>query len=369
MYKIFIDNNVASEEFVPIAIYDPERIDEGYSASNMSMTKELDRAGSLSFKIPALHPSYRDIYPLRSTIVVLSDDRVVWYGRVISANRDFYMNKSVKCEEAITFFSDILVKPFKYYLGASNYGSTITNHITTIIAMYHNRCSPKRDISYSGGNLPEGFGDSSVYAVKGVDSYTSVWDEISGVCSYDNSVHMTLDYTGISASIAPPTLVIGKMPYAMTENPIEVGVNLIDISDDVDFTDLYTSLIPLDEDNKTMSGSEYYVDNENLKSQYGVIERTIQLGSVSNASLVRNFCNEILQENAKLVIPKISLSALDLFYLTDGSTAIDVGICVHIIAQANGIDGYYLCKSIQVDLENPENANYNFEYYSNIPMS
>ncbi len=363
MYKIFGDNNVNSTTFTPITIYDPERFADGYTAASLSMSKELSKAGSLSFTISPDNPSYDDITPLKTTISVLSDGELIWYGRVISVSDDLYKQRVVNCEDALAFLSDILIKPFKYRYGVSYAGSTVSNHISTILSLYSARASKKRLFSSFGGVLPSEFENLNTYSVKGVDSFTTVWDELTGICEYGDNVYITLNYisgTGL------PRLVVGQMPYGSTTGSVAIGTNLVNITRGADFTEMYTSLIPVDDNNKTLSGNQYRVDS-GLVSEYGVIERTLSVGSVSDPTLVRNFCSNVLTAHARMIIPELSVGALDMFYLNDNVIAIDPGLTVRIVSAPHNIDAYYTCTRTQVDLENPENATYSFKYYGGDP--
>ena len=371
MYRIYGDNDVATERFNLFTIYDPDQFVDGYIASNMSMTKSLSKTGNFSFTLPPNNPAWGDITPLQTTIIVVWDDgteKCIWYGRVIGASHDLYKNLQVKCEDALAFLSDILIRPFKYRAGVNVAGSTIDNHLITVLAMYNSRCSKKR---LFGNNIiistPEEFHTTDTYAVKGVESFVTVWDEITGMIAYGDRVYITLDYTGISGGASIPTLIIASMPYANADPnyPIEATVNLVSYSSEADYTELYTSLIPLDDNNDTLPGNNYRIDSS-LATQYGVIEKTLALGCLDNEGLVRTFCYNVMESNARRIIPKLSIGALDLFYTGDTSVAIEPGLAVRIKSPPHGIDALYLCTESSVDLENPENATYSFEYYRSV---
>lgn len=373
IYRVSIDNDVSQAEPTYIPIHDPDRASSGYIAYSKSFTKELNKAGSFKFSVAPDNPSYNYIYKLRSTVYVTNDNVMVWLGRVVSIHDDLYGIRNVTCEGALAFLSDILIKPYYYPITQSviTPGVSVGEHISHIMSLYNSRCSAKRRLTVEA-NLPTALSNKNSYAITGVESYTSVFDELTNCLQYESTLRMSIEFA------ASYKLSIKMVPFGECDNEIVLTKNLIDASFDVDGSEIYTSLIPLDSDNRSFDfgNGVYYVDNGN-KDTYGVIERSLSIGDVGNiaASFVQNACAEVLtKEFQTLDYPKITVTAIDLYNLgftvdlgLTPSEAIDVGYKVHILMPNIGLDAYYVCTSLTNNLEEPDASTFTFEYFPDIP--
>ena len=116
----------APENFYGDVYGSPIEQDKAY-AYNISMDKEMNRAGSLSFTIGPDHPLYRYLFPLGTTIIVkvdcqydsvhdtYTDGHVIWFGRILTIERNFNLEKNITCEGALAFLNDIMIRPRKFF--------------------------------------------------------------------------------------------------------------------------------------------------------------------------------------------------------------------------------------------------------------
>lgn len=176
-YSVYTQNNT----IIPDEIYGSPIEEDKAFAYNINMDKEMNRAGSLSFTIANSHPEYRNIFPLGTTIAVttpsqthapdtitptvaegdshrdyyivgdpekhtasdktylhnLNDDKyyvfrealnmwmeyqeighVIWFGRILTIEKNFNLEKTVTCEGALAFLNDIMVRPRKFFVAS-----------------------------------------------------------------------------------------------------------------------------------------------------------------------------------------------------------------------------------------------------------
>lgn len=77
-----------------------------------SLTMEVNTPGSLEFIMLPDHKFYDKISPMVSTIEVYENDDLIWFGRPTEVEKDFYNQKKVYCEGALGYFNDTYIGPF-----------------------------------------------------------------------------------------------------------------------------------------------------------------------------------------------------------------------------------------------------------------
>lgn len=79
---------------------------------NPTLTMEVNTPGSLEFIMLPDHKFYDKISPMVSTIEVYENDDLIWFGRPTEVEKDFYNQKKVYCEGALGYFNDTCIGPF-----------------------------------------------------------------------------------------------------------------------------------------------------------------------------------------------------------------------------------------------------------------
>lgn len=101
MYTITIKNLSDSSE---TTIYESD--DTSKFIEKPSLSLEWQQPGSLSFTIIPGHPSYDDIKPIITFVYVYRDNEEIFFGRVLTVDRELFGKKDVYCEGALSFLSD-----------------------------------------------------------------------------------------------------------------------------------------------------------------------------------------------------------------------------------------------------------------------
>ena len=360
MYRIYIDNDMSSETYSTELLYSPDRTElaDGHAVYDISIDKELNSAGSAKFTVPVSNKKYGDIEVLRTMVFAYWDASLIWVGRVLSITYDIYRNKMVSCEGCLAFLNDIYIKPFLY--GGASTTRTLSQHFSNIIAIYNNRCSQKRVFSSISTDFPDEFLSSDTYKVSGVTSYKTVKEELENLLSVNSSVAMSVVYEGLGM----PTLIFAKTPFRTVRNLIKFGRNLLDFNYDNDGSGIFTSVIPLGDDNIVIDDENYAVQSSSLVQKYGVIERTVQLDGVKDRTYLQEAGESIMNAAALGDHPDITIKAVDLCWIdpTSAPEFIEVGDAVPIENPLFEINHYYLCTKISFDFENPADTSYTFSY-------
>ena len=94
MYRIICDNNVLHDV----------RMDN-LQVIGAKCDLEVNKTGSLTFSIPPTHPHYNDVKKHTSVIKLLRNDEILFVGRVLNDEIDFYNMKNI-----LTFYISIIFK-------------------------------------------------------------------------------------------------------------------------------------------------------------------------------------------------------------------------------------------------------------------
>nr|DAK66512.1 MAG TPA: endopeptidase tail [Caudoviricetes sp.] len=79
-----------------------------------TLTREAGKAGSLEFTIPLGNIAHSALQKLKTIAEVEQDGKILWRGRVMSHEMDFYLRQKVYCEGELAYFNDSSLVPYKY---------------------------------------------------------------------------------------------------------------------------------------------------------------------------------------------------------------------------------------------------------------
>lgn len=86
-------------------VYD-SRYPDQYPVIEAKLNKELNEADSLEFTLLPGHPLYTAMHRMRTFVLAKQDNEELFYGRVLTTDKDLYGQLQVHCEGAYTFFLD-----------------------------------------------------------------------------------------------------------------------------------------------------------------------------------------------------------------------------------------------------------------------
>lgn len=118
VYVVLVDDQI---------LYKSDTNDPYYSILQPMLEFELNRTTSFTFTVLPTNGLYDKIYPLRSVVKVLSDDRELFRGRVTSYETDIYGQRNVSCEDAMSYLLDSVFLPKKSVAKAVSSSSTLNN--------------------------------------------------------------------------------------------------------------------------------------------------------------------------------------------------------------------------------------------------
>ena len=346
-------------------IYKP--LDDDLAIFNPKLTIELGKAGCLEFDIPPANPYYNRLEQLSTEVNVDMDDDEIFHGRVLSNERMFNNVRHVYCEGDLSYLVDSVQKGIKY--------SGTTHALFRQIIANHNARMPaskqftvgtiniaNRDIKLVGQSEDENPNTGEIdYEQIAINSIVDEWNN-----TFDYIQTCLIDYCGgyLRTRRENGTLYIDLLDNFQNRaiQPIELGSNLLDLTEEISAEDVFTVLIPLGDDNLTIAsvndGSDEIVD-ANAVARFGRIIKTHVFNNVSSASTLLENARRFMATNIN--VPRtINVKAVDLHLLNPLISPIRIGDRVVINSPAHDVDDELTCTRIEYDLEKPENNSYTF---------
>lgn len=286
MWKVYVNGTIFStSDSSEIAIGNP------------TLTYELNKSASFTFMVPANHPRRGDLQARQSTVQVVdadtSPDSVIFRGIVRSIEETFYGSFEVTCSDKLIFLDDSVQRP-AIYQDVGGYG--FESMMDTLITNHNSQVNSAKRFLNTFPAIDEMEFEVKANYETTLQLMTSIANKYETKFWYD-SVHDTL----ILGSELSPTLPPASAPTLI------LGANILDLAIETEALDICTRLIPLGKKTGTqtvpgiddrltiesVNGGLDYIDSP-LKSQYGVVTRTVVFDEVTTATRLLRYGNKYL---------------------------------------------------------------------------
>ncbi len=249
MYSVYlIDYNTTPTADVPVLsreklyIYDPITYDEGLAIEEPTLSIEANKVGTFSCTLPPTNYGYGRIVKGITRLVVEKDNKIKFMGRIFDEDRDLYLNQSIEAEGALWYLNDSLT------VKRTLVGMTLSELLSYIFTN-HNEKFP---------NEPWKHFVLKVCTAKfvGYDT-TDVSSERLTTYSinFDKSLELVMELVNLAKGVLKieyneenenwDVYVYDKYNLPVTSNqPIEFGVNLLDLVQTYDQSDICTAVAP-----------------------------------------------------------------------------------------------------------------------------
>lgn len=347
MYTIYSDGN---------AVYSPLLANDGYCVLSPKLSVELNKSGSLSFILPPTNVMYDSIQKLKSIITVLQDDEEIFRGRVTHDEKNFYNQKEVYCEGELSFLVDSVVRPYSFQGG-------VTELFAKYLSDHNSQVDPEKQFQVGIVTVT----DPNDYITRESSDYPKSLDEMKA---------KLIDLLG---GYLRPRLENGTryLDYvtdygSVSDQVIEFGVNLLDLTEYISAEDVFTVLIPLGAEQEDSEGSSTgrltissvnngkdYIEDETAVELFGRIWKVQEWDDVTVADNLLAKGTEALQSGIEMAV-SLSIKAVDMHLLNVDMSRIKLGDQVRVVSVPHKLDKYFLCSKISYDLANPGNTVYTF---------
>ena len=313
-----------------------------------ALETQCNSAGTLTFILLPEHPLYNALHKLRTRIIVKQDDEIIWRGRVLEAEIDFYRQKTVTCEGELTYLVDSVLHPYKL----ADYDGTAAGLFRLYLTQHNAAVSEAQQFQ---------IGNVDIETLSSVENtgYGNTWDEIS-----DNLLDVHGGFLRIRYDGETRYLDWTKESGDSCAQIIRFGENLLDLSEYVSASEIVTCLIPYagQSDSKititSVNDGKDYIEDAAGIALYGRIWGVTEFDTKDAAKLLE-MAKENLQKRLEEKIA-ITISAVDLHLLDVDAEAFHVGDKVRVVFPPHAIDAEYTCMAISLDLVNPEQSEYTF---------
>lgn len=281
MYTAWLTDN--SEYPNAKCFYDNSIDDENFQLIDPTVDLEANGAGQFTFTLPPNHPFSGRFNPYTSIVLVVRDGTVIFEGRVIDENCDFWNTKQYACEGALAYLNDS-IQPYKIYKE-----KTPLEFMTAILTE-HNKFFIDNGEYYKcifPGLYNMKFDNNSESIIMDQeDSTTNYENTMSAISklveSYGGYIYITWNEKGEKQLnwVHEDTLI-------RAEQTIEFGSNLLDYTHDWDITEICTAVIPLGAKKRDGEGNE--------------TEERITIGSVNNDDIVVKHQGDMIKKFGLIV--------------------------------------------------------------------
>ena len=341
MYQVLIDGR---DLFYP---GDPE-----YTVLDATVKLQLNDSGTFECEVPVTNPEYGNIKNRISMIQVLKDEKEIFYGEVRESEKDFYGTKQVYAVGELAFLFDSIQPQAKYQ------DMTSRQLLETWLNIHNSQVEDKKKI-YVGMVTVHDSNDSL---------YRFTNQETTLDCIREKLCEKLGGYLRIRKVDGKRYLdLVTLEEYGkICEQYIEFGENLLDYSENVSASDLYTCVIPkgarLDE--SPIEGLEAYVDitsvndgkdylySEDAVAVYGWNRCVVSWDDVTEPANLKKKGEDWLKDN-QFETMVLELTAADLSMLDSSIESFELGDTVPVYSKPHGMDRTFPVQKLEFHLLDP----------------
>lgn len=325
MYQITCDDEL---------VYDP-RVDElAIESGKLSLT--VNKTGTLTFTLPVTHPMRDQIKKLKSVIRVYDDGSLLFAGRSLTDEADFYNSGKLTCEGELAYLLDSIQAPKEYH------DTTPREYLEDKIAQHNAQVGADKAFVVGVVNVT----NSTDNAYR-IDDYGTTWDIINDKLldrlggylrvRYEDGVRY-LDYI---------------TDYGRTsDQTIRFGDNLLDLTQYTSAQDIKTAIIPVGKDGLTIESvndGKNYVYDAQAVAEYGWIFDKVSWPDVTLPENLKAKAEEYVRDARNLALT-IKLSTIDLHKVDADIDRILLGDSVLCDSPPHGLYRYFTVSAREYDL-------------------
>ncbi len=292
-----------------------------------TLETELNSSGSFEFTMPASHVFYDNVQLLTSDIEVYEGDHLLWFGRPVEIRTDYYRQKQVTCEGALAFFNDSVQEMQEFER------ISIRDFFRHIVAVHNEQVAANRQFTVGNITIP----DKTVYRKL---QYEQTIDILKRQClSAEGGYFFVRRENGVNYIDW-----LSEMPYTCNQ-PIEFGLNLLDISGNIGGENVATCVLPLgDTDSETglpltvesVNGGKKIVESGAV-GVYGKITKAVTFSGVSDPATLLQDGKEYLN-SLQFDHLSIECDASELHFLNSNFEAFRVGQMIHCVSKPHLVE-------------------------------
>ena len=229
--------------------------EHGYCLINPTLKEEVNKVAELDFDISNIHPNFNRLEHLVNGIELKKDNKTIFKGRIIKEKQNMDKTKQVTCESVLAFLFDSIVRPY-----------TFQGSPEELLKFYLNNHNSQVDVEKqfklgktTGANL-----DNNEYINRSNENYSNTYDEIqSKLLNIGGYFYVRYEDDGNYLDWVDDFT--GDVGQIVSQQTIEFGENLKDITVENDASNTYSVVIPLGADVEKEDGTKTRLTIESVK--------------------------------------------------------------------------------------------------------
>ena len=375
---------------------------------------EMGTVEGFDFSIESGTPFYDAFLQMKTFIRVVYDGTTIFYGRVLTIdNNSFRGTRKIRCEGPMSFLLD---SPVEGVEEKKRSEISTLSYLQELINNHNSYINNEANKRFMLGEVPGNYSGwvSSAQRVKsetrpfGSDSWTDTKSALEDLRSHYGGFLRARPAGGIGGGIYLDWMNHYFNPNTINQK-VEVGKNIIDISNVTEIDNVFTAIVPIGRHDITVSseGTKQSTQSENLYvdgkvvrvpdvcskysyaelsegyhryedyrdaiSKYGMIIKQVSFPDASTKEKLYDEACEWIKNNYQGEVTKFTIKAIDMHQIGENVAKINVGDRVTIVYPVAKEDGTFpkysttqTCLAIQYDLYHPENNSYTFGIPANI---
>lgn len=335
------------------AIYAPSGLGTEYLVINPRYQHEVNKAGQLTFKVTPENKMFGKLKQLVTPISLYQDGDEIFFGRVVSIEQDFFGHEQVTVEGALAFLHDAVCRPFAF---TDETGECVKKYLERMLKVYNRAVEPWKKIYVGNVTVTE----SNNYLYRFKDGYDDCYEVIM-----DHTVKSTLGgYLSIRRQGGKTYLDYTEEAGGISDQIIQFGNNLLDLSRFVSAEDVYTVIVPTGKEVngrkvtvKEVNDGKDYIESSTGIALFGRIERYVHFDEFTKPKWLKNAAQKALRAAIREAV-SIEIKAVDLSLINPEIGGLKHGTMVRVLSIPHSIDEYMLCRKVDLNLNEPDDAVY-----------
>lgn len=339
-------------------LYSPT-IDD-YTLIDPSLSLELNKTGTFTFKIYPEHPHYDKLKKLKSVITVWQDDYLYFRGRILNDTLGFYNERQVSCEGELAFFLDSIQRPFTF--PEEGGAATPEAYLAFLVNRHNEQVDAARQFVVGSVTVTDPNGHIS----RSDSEYATTWELLNEGLLDTLGGYLWVDSDGDGNR---------RINYyadfnILSNQSVEFGKNLLDLAKERKGEEIATAILPLgakledseerttiasleDEESSDVCKVGDIVYSAQAEAQFGgrITKRVVWDDVTSPSNLLRKAKEQLA--SAVLQTETLELSAADLGAAGEKCNCFRLGTYITTTSNPHGIADNFLVRKLAIKLDRP----------------
>ena len=324
----------------------------GKQIFNDEWSEEMGKTPTFNFSIASDHENVGHLIPLVSEVKIIDGEKTEFYGRIITPQKDIYNTGVIQCIGGLSYLADSVQRPFTRSGG-------VIDFLEYVLQVHNSMVEDRKklilgNVNVAGAEIErivEGYPDTltvlNKYLVGEYGGYLRTREEADG-----RYLDYLEDYGGYNSQA------------------VCFGENLIDLSRQIDASELITCLIPtgamIEVDNgdgttservvkisEVNNGNDYIVNQQAVDNGSGYIWGSVQFDGVTDPAVLKSIAERYLQEKSTLP-EQFEITAFDLAHVELNVKAFELGKWTRFESKPHDISATYLLKKLVRHITAPQ---------------